>query len=137
MWYDPDAVCFCVSAAAARVMWGDIDTFVARARRYDPQLGEVNRYNQLEHMAADEAVRLLFHRPLRAIIHLNDSQCPFGSRRDRHAEIGEGSLGDAPFRRIMTDERFAAVPKVLETPKGDDHTAADRRNLARLRSFLG
>jgi deoxyribonuclease-4 len=71
------------------------------------------------------------------LFHLNDSQCPFGSRRDRHAEIGEGSLGDAPFRRIMTDERFAAVPKVLETPKGDDHTAADRRNLARLRSFLG
>jgi deoxyribonuclease-4 len=71
------------------------------------------------------------------LFHLNDSQCPFGSRRDRHAEIGEGSLGDGPFRRIMTDERFAAVPKVLETPKGDDHTAADRRNLARLRSFLG
>ena len=71
------------------------------------------------------------------LFHLNDSQCPFGSRKDRHAEIGEGSLGDAPFRRIMTDERFAAVPRVLETPKGDDHTAADRRNLARLRSFLG
>lgn len=71
------------------------------------------------------------------LFHLNDSQCPFGSRRDRHAEIGEGSLGDAPFRRIMTDPRFADVPKVLETPKGDDHAAADRRNLARLRSFLG
>jgi deoxyribonuclease-4 len=71
------------------------------------------------------------------LFHLNDSQCPFASRKDRHAEIGEGSLGDAPFRRIMTDERFAAVPKVLETPKGDDHPAADRRNLARLRSFLG
>ncbi|MEW5931221.1 MAG: deoxyribonuclease IV [Gemmatimonadota bacterium] len=70
------------------------------------------------------------------LFHLNDSQCPFASRKDRHAEIGEGSLGDAPFRRIMTDERFAAVPKVLETPKGDDHMAADRRNLARLRSFL-
>lgn len=71
------------------------------------------------------------------LFHLNDSQCPFGSRKDRHAEIGEGSLGDAPFRRIMTDERFALVPKVLETPKGDDHAVADRRNLARLRSFLG
>ncbi|HEV2735915.1 MAG TPA: deoxyribonuclease IV, partial [Longimicrobiaceae bacterium] len=56
------------------------------------------------------------------LFHLNDSQCPFGSRKDRHAEIGEGSLGDEPFRRIMNDERFAAVPRVLETPKGDDHT---------------
>jgi deoxyribonuclease-4 len=70
------------------------------------------------------------------LFHLNDSQKPFDSRKDRHAEIGEGSLGDEPFRRIMTDERFAAIPKVLETPKGDDPVEADRRNLARLRSFL-
>jgi len=70
------------------------------------------------------------------LFHLNDSQNPFGSRKDRHAEIGEGSLGDDPFRRIMTDERFAAVPRVLETPKGDDPVTADRRNLARLLSFV-
>jgi deoxyribonuclease IV len=71
------------------------------------------------------------------LFHLNDSQRPFASRKDRHADIGEGSLGDEPFRRIMSDPRFAAVPKVLETPKGDDATAADRRNLARLIGFLG
>lgn len=71
------------------------------------------------------------------VFHLNDSQKPFGSRRDRHEEIGQGSLGDEPFRRIMTDERFAMVPKVLETPKGDDPAVADRRNLGRLRAFLG
>lgn len=70
------------------------------------------------------------------LFHLNDSQKPFASRKDRHADIGEGTLGDEPFRRIMNDPRFSAVPKVLETPKGDDHTAADRRNLARLRSYL-
>ncbi|HEV2148558.1 MAG TPA: deoxyribonuclease IV [Longimicrobiaceae bacterium] len=70
------------------------------------------------------------------LFHLNDSQVPFGSRKDRHADIGEGSLGDEPFRRIMNDERFAAVPKVLETPKGDDPVAADLRNLSRLRSLL-
>lgn len=69
------------------------------------------------------------------LFHLNDSQVPFGSRKDRHADIGQGSLGDEPFRRIMTDERFAAVPRVLETPKGDDPVAADLRNLARLLSF--
>ena len=70
------------------------------------------------------------------LFHLNDSMTPFGSRKDRHAGIGEGSLGEEPFRRIMTDERFAAVPKVLETPKGDNPVAADRRNLAKLRSFV-
>jgi deoxyribonuclease IV len=70
------------------------------------------------------------------LFHMNDSQRPLGSRRDRHEEIGEGMLGDAPFARIMTDPRFTGVPKVLETPKGDDHTAADRRNLARLTKHL-
>jgi deoxyribonuclease-4 len=70
------------------------------------------------------------------LFHLNDSQNALGSKKDRHAGIGEGTLGDEPFRRIMTDERLAEIPKVLETPKGDDHTAADRANLARLRSYL-
>ncbi|MBA4159851.1 MAG: deoxyribonuclease IV, partial [Gemmatimonadetes bacterium] len=68
--------------------------------------------------------------------HLNDSQHPLGSRKDRHAGIGEGTLGDDPFRRIMNDERFAHLPKILETPKGDDPVEADLRNLARLRSYL-
>ncbi len=69
------------------------------------------------------------------LFHLNDSQHPFGSHRDRHQDIGEGALGDEPFKRIMLDSRFESVPKVLETPKGDDPVAADRRNLARLRAF--
>jgi deoxyribonuclease-4 len=53
-------------------------------------------------------------------LHLNDSKTPFNSRRDRHELIAEGSLGAEPFRRIMRDPRFAAVAKILETPKGDD-----------------
>lgn len=70
---------------------------------------------------------------LRAL-HLNDSKTPFGSRRDRHELIGEGSLGPAPFRRIMSDDRFAAVPKVIETPKLEE-TVTDRRMLRRLRTY--
>jgi deoxyribonuclease-4 len=69
------------------------------------------------------------------VLHLNDSKTPFGSRRDRHELIAEGSLGEIPFRRIMTDERFHAVPKVIETPKGDDATVTDSRMLALLRSY--
>jgi deoxyribonuclease-4 len=71
---------------------------------------------------------------LRAI-HLNDSKTPFNSRRDRHELIGEGSLGPQPFRRIVRDERFANVPKVIETPKLDDATKTDRRMLTRLRRY--
>jgi deoxyribonuclease-4 len=69
------------------------------------------------------------------LIHLNDSKHPFGSRKDRHETIGEGTLGDEPFRWIMLDERLRHVPKVLETPKGDDGIAADRANLEKLRGF--
>lgn len=68
-------------------------------------------------------------------LHLNDSMTPFGSRRDRHEAIGEGSIGDAGFRAIINHPDLVAIPKVLETPKGDDAVAADRANLARLRSY--
>jgi deoxyribonuclease-4 len=69
------------------------------------------------------------------VMHLNDSKTPFASRRDRHELIAEGSLGEVPFRRIMTDERLARVPKVIETPKLEDATATDARMLERLRSY--
>jgi deoxyribonuclease IV len=68
-------------------------------------------------------------------VHLNDSKTPFGSRRDRHELIGEGSLGPEPFRRIMRDPRFRKVMKVIETPKGDDDVTCDRRMLRRLRAY--
>jgi deoxyribonuclease-4 len=69
------------------------------------------------------------------VMHLNDSKTPFASRRDRHELIGEGSLGETPFRRIMTDQRLAQVPKVIETPKLDDAAATDSRMLDRLRGY--
>lgn len=69
-------------------------------------------------------------------VHLNDSKNPFASKKDRHELIGEGSLGQAPFRRMMNDPRFHGIPMVLETPKGDvDETTNDLRMLALLRSF--
>jgi deoxyribonuclease IV len=70
---------------------------------------------------------------LRAM-HLNDSKTRFASHRDRHELIGQGSLGPIPFRRIMADDRFAAVPKVIETPKLVE-TITDRRMLRRLRTY--
>jgi deoxyribonuclease-4 len=69
------------------------------------------------------------------LFHLNDSATPFASRRDRHADIGEGSIGDPPFDRIVNDPRFTRVPKVIETPKLPDVLTADRRNLDRLRGY--
>ena len=69
------------------------------------------------------------------LLHLNDSMHPLGSRRDRHAHIAAGTLGERPFRRLMTDDRLLRVPKLLETPKDDDALLADRENLARLRGY--
>lgn len=68
-------------------------------------------------------------------LHLNDSKTPFASRKDRHELIAEGTLGAGPFRRIMRDARFADVTKILETPKGADPVAMDRRMLRRLRAY--
>lgn len=50
--------------------------------------------------------------------HLNDAKKGLGSRLDRHASIGEGTLGIEPFRRILNDPRWAGRPMVLETPAG-------------------
>jgi deoxyribonuclease-4 len=50
--------------------------------------------------------------------HINDSKGDLGSKLDRHEQIGHGRLGREPFRLLLRDERFAAIPKVLETPKG-------------------
>jgi deoxyribonuclease-4 len=49
-------------------------------------------------------------------LHLNDSQTPLGSNRDRHANIGEGELGLTGARAFLHEPRFAGLPCVLETP---------------------
>jgi len=68
------------------------------------------------------------------VLHMNDSKKPLGSRIDRHEHIGKGHIGIDAFRFIMNDERLAAVPKILETPKGPEPDA-DVRNLNILRSL--
>ena len=69
------------------------------------------------------------------LIHMNDSQHPYLSHKDRHQNIGDGFLGREPFKNIMTDSRLRGVPKILETPKGDDPVISDKLNLNLLRSF--
>jgi len=68
--------------------------------------------------------------------HLNDCKKGLGSRVDRHEHIGQGAIGEAGFAALMRDGRFAAVPKILETPKGEDGEC-DRMNLALLRRLAG
>jgi deoxyribonuclease IV len=70
------------------------------------------------------------------LMHLNDSKVPLGSRKDRHELIGEGAIGEQPFRRIMNDARLAGVGKIIETPKLADAETTDRRMLERLRGYV-
>ena len=49
-------------------------------------------------------------------LHLNDSKKEKGSKVDRHASIGEGTLGIEPFRYIMKNKIFDNIPLILETP---------------------
>lgn len=49
--------------------------------------------------------------------HLNDSQFAFGSNKDRHALIGEGTIGVEPFGWLLHDPRSQGVPLILETPQ--------------------
>ena len=67
--------------------------------------------------------------------HLNDSKTPLGSKVDRHEHIGKGKIGLAPFREIMNAPEFAAIPKVLETPKKED-LKEDVVNLGVLKSLI-
>lgn len=69
------------------------------------------------------------------VFHFNDSKKEFGSRRDRHAHIGEGFVGLEGFRHILNDPRFKEIPMLLETPKSED-MHEDRENLARLRALV-
>ena len=70
------------------------------------------------------------------VLHLNDSLKGPGSRVDRHAGIGRGLMGLAPFRHVVNDPRFAEVPMILETPKGvEDGVELDAINLETLRQL--
>nr|WP_070640603.1 deoxyribonuclease IV [Olsenella sp. HMSC062G07] len=79
----------------------------------------------------DEFDRVIGLDRLKAL-HLNDSKNPRGTRKDRHERIGAGHLGLACFGRIVTNERLARLPMILETP---NDLEGYRREIALLRSL--
>ena len=50
------------------------------------------------------------------VIHINDSKNIIGSHKDRHENIGLGRIGFDTLIKIIYDERFKSIPKILETP---------------------
>ena len=48
---------------------------------------------------------------------LNDSKVELGSRKDRHEHVGDGKIGKAGMKRIITHPKLKDLPFVMETPK--------------------
>lgn len=62
-------------------------------------------------------------------LHLNDSQTPLGSNRDRHANIGQGELGEEGCAAFLSEPRFESLPVILETP-GENRSGPTAEELA-------
>jgi len=75
-----------------------------------------------------EATRKLGRGRIRSL-HLNDSQTPLGSNRDRHANIGEGEIGEDGCAAFLSAPAFAELPCILETP-GKDRSGPTRAEVA-------
>jgi deoxyribonuclease-4 len=111
-----------------------LDTCHLIAAGYDiaSEAGYEDTFTALDRIVGLERVR---------VFHGNDSKRPCGSRVDRHEHIGNGCLGIEPFRRLLNDTRFAALPMLIETEKATRSERAgaivadpfDVKNLATLR----
>ena len=75
-----------------------------------------------------EATRKLGRGKIRSL-HLNDSQTPLGSNRDRHANLGAGELGEAGCMAFLSTPGLQKLPCVLETP-GENREGSGREEIA-------
>jgi len=69
------------------------------------------------------------------VIHTNDSKGALGSHLDRHANIGEGNIGEAGFRRILRHPKLRNMAFILETPI--DNEGDDWKNVEALKKAAG
>jgi deoxyribonuclease IV len=76
------------------------------------------------HELVRKAEQLGYVEHLRAI-HLNDSVYPSGSRKDRHANIGQGHIGTEAITDVLHTPGLQNIPMVLETPSGFNHSHED------------
>jgi deoxyribonuclease-4 len=115
--FDSDRFGVCFDTCHAHTAGYDLST----AESYAEVMSEFDRLVGLKQIKA---------------FHLNDCLKPCGSKVDRHAHIGQGTIGEVGFTCLMQDQRFSEVPMVLETPKGDKDEM-DRVNLTLLRQLAG
>lgn len=104
-----------------------IDTCHSHVRGYDflSQEGYEQTMQQLEASVGLANVR---------VWHVNDAKAAQGSKLDRHASLGQGTLGLEPLRRLVNDARHRHAAFILETPI--DEPLEDLRNVERLKSLV-
>jgi deoxyribonuclease-4 len=61
-------------------------------------------------------------------LHVNDAAAPFGSNRDRHANLGKGEMGKQGLAAFLSEPRFEGLPATLETP-GPNKKGADKKEV--------
>lgn len=120
----PGRIGFCIDSCHAHAFGYDLSTRAAG----EAALAEFDRICGLSNLK---------------VLHINDSKDKRASHRDRHEHIGEGaicakSLSDSGFAAIIQHPALQNVPKILETPKGDNpqKTPFDTVNLGKLRKLL-
>jgi deoxyribonuclease IV len=104
-----------------------IDTCHTHVAGYDI-VSEVGLRQTLAHL--DETIGLKNVR----LWHCNDAKAARGSKLDRHQHIGQGSIGLAPFRRLLNDPRLSHAAFIAETPI--DNPGDDKRNIAALKKLV-
>lgn len=70
-----------------------------------------------------------------SLVHVNDSRDPFGSGRDRHANLGDGIIPTGDLSWFLNRPQLEEVPLILEVPGLDDE-GPDEENIRRLRSLF-
>lgn len=116
---EPNRIGFCLDSCHVHAAGYDLSTAAATAA----MLEQFNERCGLEHLRA---------------MHLNDSVGARGSRKDRHAHIGHGTIGLDAFRTIVNDTRLRSIPMILETEKADHESGEpwDAINLRVLRDLI-
>ncbi len=105
-----------------------IETCHTHVRGYDivSEAGYADTMRQLDSTVGLGNVR---------VWHCNDAKAACGSKLDRHENIGKGSIGLDPFRRLLNDPRHAHAAFILETPL--DEPLDDLHNVEALKALVG
>ncbi|MFO7941472.1 MAG: deoxyribonuclease IV [Bacillota bacterium] len=94
----------------------------ARGYRLHEEAGLENYVREVDRILGLERVHVL---------HLNDSRMACGSRRDRHARLGRGEIGEEGLRRIINHPALRDLPMILEVPVDEETDYRDEADLAR------